>query len=69
MMRIGILASGRGSNFEAIARAVKEGKIEAEVAVLIVDRRSAGAVERAEKLGVNWLFVTAPLSRQGRSTT
>jgi phosphoribosylglycinamide formyltransferase-1 len=57
MMKIGILASGRGSNFEAIARAVKEGKIKAEIAVLIVDRRSAGAVERAERLGVNWLFV------------
>ena len=57
MKRIAVLASGRGSNFEAIVRAVKEGKIRAEVAVLIVDRRNAGAVKRAERLGVNWIFV------------
>jgi phosphoribosylglycinamide formyltransferase-1 len=57
MKRIAVLASGRGSNFEAIVRAVKEGKIRAELAVLIVDRRNAGAVKRAERLGVNWIFV------------
>jgi phosphoribosylglycinamide formyltransferase-1 len=57
MKRIAVLASGRGSNFEAIARAVLSGKIEAEVAVLIVDRKNIGAIERAEKLGINWIFV------------
>jgi len=57
MKKIAVLASGRGSNFEAIVRAVKEGKINAEVAVLIVDRRNAKAIERAERLGVNWIYV------------
>ncbi|MEO2065871.1 MAG: formyltransferase family protein, partial [Desulfurobacteriaceae bacterium] len=56
MKRIAVLASGRGSNFEAIVKAVKSGKIDAEVSVLIVDRKKIGAIERAEKLGVNWLF-------------
>jgi len=56
-MRIAVLASGRGSNFEAIARAVREGRIDAEIAVLIVDRRRAGAVERAESFGIKWIFV------------
>ncbi len=56
-MRIAVLASGRGTNFEAIAKGVKEGKIEAELAVLIVDRKGIGAIERAERLGVNWVFV------------
>ncbi|RKQ63216.1 phosphoribosylglycinamide formyltransferase-1 [Thermovibrio guaymasensis] len=56
MKRIAILASGRGSNFEAIVKAVKSGKIDAEVSVLIVDRKKIGAIEKAEKLGVNWLF-------------
>ncbi len=56
-MRVAVLASGRGSNFEAIARAFREGKINGEVAVLIVDNRKAGAIKRAERLGVNWLFV------------
>ena len=36
-MKIAVLASGRGSNFEVIARAVKSGKINGEIAVLIVD--------------------------------
>ena len=56
-MRVAVLASGRGTNFEAIARAFKEGKIKGEVVVLIVNRRNAEAVKRAERLGVNWLFV------------
>ncbi len=57
MKRIAVLASGRGSNFEAIARATLSGKINAEVTVLIVDRKNIGAIERAEKLGINWIFV------------
>ncbi|WP_456455228.1 phosphoribosylglycinamide formyltransferase [Thermovibrio sp.] len=56
-MRIAVLASGRGTNFEAIAKAVKKGKIRAELAVLIVDRKNIGAIERAERLGVNWVFI------------
>jgi len=58
-MKIAVLASGRGSNFEAIARAVKSGKIDGEIAVLIVDRKNIGAIERAEKLGINWIYVDA----------
>ncbi len=56
-MRIAVLASGRGTNFEAIAKGIKEGKIEAELVVLIVDRKGIGAIERAKRLGVNWVFV------------
>lgn len=56
-MRVAVLASGRGSNFEAIAKAFLNGKIEGELVALIVNRRSAGAVERAQRLGINWLFV------------
>lgn len=56
-MRVAVLASGRGSNFEAIARAFIEGKIKGELVALIVNKRNAGAVEKAQKLGINWLFV------------
>ena len=56
-MRVAVLASGRGSNFEAIARAILEGKINAEFALLVVNRRTAEVVQRAEKLGVNWIYV------------
>lgn len=56
-MRVAVLASGRGSNFEAIARAFLERKIKGELVALIVNKRNAQAISRAEKLGVNWLFV------------
>ncbi len=56
-MRVAVLASGRGTNFEAIVKAFKEGRIKGEVVALIVNRRNAEAVKRAERLGVNWLFV------------
>jgi len=56
-MNIAILASGRGTNFEAIAKACIDGKINAKVAVLIVDRKNIDAIDRAEKLGINWIYV------------
>ena len=58
-MKIAVLASGRGSNFEVIARAVKSGKINGEIAVLIVDKKNIGAIEKAERLGINWIHVDA----------
>ena len=64
-MKIAVLASGRGSNFEAIARAVKSGKIDGEIAVLIVDKKNIGAIERAERLGINWIYVD-PYSHPSR---
>lgn len=66
-MNIAVLASGRGSNFEAIAKAVLSGKIPAHLSVLIVDRKNIGAIERAEKLGINYVFVD-PYSFPDRET-
>ena len=43
MKRLGILISGRGSNFEAIANAVAVGTIDAEIAVVIANRPEAAA--------------------------
>ena len=53
MKKIGVLLSGRGSNFEAIARNVAAGKIEAEIAVVISNRADAGGLETARGLGLN----------------
>ena len=53
MKRIGILLSGRGSNFEAIARNVAAGSIDAEIAVVIGNRPEARGLETAWKLGLN----------------
>ncbi|MCD6583630.1 MAG: phosphoribosylglycinamide formyltransferase [Candidatus Omnitrophica bacterium] len=57
-MNIAILASGRGSNFQAIVRAVKERKIrEAKVKLLITDKEDAYVRIRAKRLGVKDIFV------------
>jgi phosphoribosylglycinamide formyltransferase-1 len=47
--RITVLASGRGSNFDAIARACAGGKIPARIEALLTDREGAGAIEVARK--------------------
>jgi phosphoribosylglycinamide formyltransferase-1 len=51
--RIGVLLSGRGSNFEAIADGVNAGRIpNAEVAVVISNREGAQGVDRAKERGL-----------------
>ena len=53
MKNLGILLSGRGSNFEAIARNVAAGKIpNARIAVVISNKADAGGLETARRLGL-----------------
>ena len=52
MKRLGILLSGRGSNFEAIADSVAAGRIEAEIAVVISNRPDARGLEIARERGL-----------------
>jgi phosphoribosylglycinamide formyltransferase-1 len=52
MKRLGVLLSGRGSNFEAIADSVASGKIAAEIAVVISNKPKAGGLERARERGI-----------------
>ncbi len=54
-----MLASGRGSNFEAIARAVESGFIPATLAVLVTDRPDARAVDLARAHGIEPLALDA----------
>lgn len=51
-MRVAVLASGSGSNFEAIAQAVKEQKIAAELVLLFSDHHDAYVLERGKKFGI-----------------
>ncbi|MFY9751127.1 MAG: phosphoribosylglycinamide formyltransferase [Candidatus Acidiferrales bacterium] len=52
--RIGVLLSGRGSNFEALAESVAAGRIpNTEIAVVISNREGAPGVERASKRGLD----------------
>jgi phosphoribosylglycinamide formyltransferase-1 len=53
MKRLGILLSGRGSNFEAIARNVAAGAIDAEIAIVISNRADARGLEIAREMGLN----------------
>ncbi len=52
MIKIGVLASGRGSNFQSIIDAVERGYIDGEIRVLITDNPEAYAIQRAEKHGI-----------------
>lgn len=51
--RLGILLSGRGSNFLAIADAVDEGRLNAEIAVVISNRPEAPGIQAAAARGLN----------------
>jgi phosphoribosylglycinamide formyltransferase-1 len=52
MKGFAVLASGRGSNFQALIDAMKEGTLPARCLRLITDNPSAYAIERAEKAGI-----------------
>ncbi len=51
--RLGILLSGRGTNFLAIADSVRQGRIPAHIAVVISNRAEATGIERARQLGLD----------------
>jgi len=57
MKKLGILLSGRGSNFEAIARNVQGGKIPAEIAVVISNKQEASGLARAKEMGLAARFI------------
>jgi len=57
--RLGILLSGRGSNFEAIADRIASGNLNAEIAVVISNVESAPGLERARARGLNAVFVSS----------
>jgi phosphoribosylglycinamide formyltransferase-1 len=51
--KLGILLSGRGSNFEAIADSIQSGRLQAEIAVVISNRADAPGLESARRRGLN----------------
>src|ERR1700731_4219705 len=60
MKNLGILLSGRGSNFEAIARNVAAGRIrDARIAVVISNTADAGGIESARRLGLTALVISS----------
>jgi phosphoribosylglycinamide formyltransferase-1 len=53
LKKIGILLSGRGSNFEAIADSIEAGRLHAEIAIVISNRADAPALESAKRRGLS----------------
>jgi phosphoribosylglycinamide formyltransferase-1 len=51
-LRLGVLASGSGSNFEAIAQAIAQRQLNAQIQVMIYNNPQAKAAARAERLGI-----------------
>lgn len=51
-IKLGVFASGRGSNFEAILKAIDRGELDAEVVAVISNKSSAGALEVARQWNI-----------------
>lgn len=51
-LKLGVMASGSGSNFEAIAQAIAAGELPAQIQVLIYNNPDAKVVARADRFGV-----------------
>jgi phosphoribosylglycinamide formyltransferase-1 len=55
--RLGVLISGRGSNLQAIIDAVGDGRVPAEIAIVISNRATAPGLERARAHGIETLVL------------
>jgi phosphoribosylglycinamide formyltransferase 1 len=51
-LSLGIMASGSGSNFEAVAQAIETGNLNAKIAVLVHNKPEIKAIERAQSRGI-----------------
>lgn len=56
--KIAVLASGSGTNFQAIIDAVKEKRLDAEIVCLISDRKAAYALERAKENNIDAYYLS-----------
>jgi len=56
-MNIAVFASGRGTNFSAVARAIKNGLIKADLSLLVCDNPKAGVIARAKRAGVKLALI------------
>lgn len=65
--RLGVLLSGRGSNFLAIHAAIERGEVPAEIAVVLSDRERSPGLARARELGLR--AVAVPLEERGERLT
>lgn len=52
LLRIGVMASGNGTNFEALVTSIQQNKLKAEIPLLIVNNPDCEARKRAIRLGI-----------------
>ncbi len=65
-MRLVVLASGSGTNLQAIINAISAGTLDAEIVLIVANRRSAYALERAQQANIPTLyFPLKPYRDQG----
>ena len=55
--RLGVLISGRGSNLEALVDAIRDGRLDARVAVVVSNRADAPGLEYARRAGIEALCI------------
>ncbi|MEO5863576.1 MAG: phosphoribosylglycinamide formyltransferase [Nitrospiraceae bacterium] len=56
-LRVAVLASGRGSNLQAVIDAIEAGTVQAKIVAVISNKKDAQALERARRHGLSSLFV------------
>ncbi len=56
-LRVAVLASGRGSNLQALIDTIEAGQVQARIVAVISNKKEAVALERARKHGIKDLFV------------
>ena len=56
-LRIAVLASGRGSNLQAVIDAIEAGTVQAKIVAVISNKKDAPALERARRHGLSGLFI------------
>ncbi len=67
-LRLGVLASGRGSNLQAIIEAIETGALHARIVVVVSNKREAPALDRARRHGITEIFLD-PKPFSGRPDT
>jgi phosphoribosylglycinamide formyltransferase-1 len=65
-LRVAVLASGRGSNLQAVIDAIEAGTVQAKIVAVISNKQEAPALERAGRHGLSGLFVD-PKPHAGRA--
>jgi phosphoribosylglycinamide formyltransferase 1 len=63
--RLGVLISGRGSNLQSIIQAISQGRLNAQIAIVVSNRHDAAGLKRASEAGIETMCL-APRDYTGR---